>query len=85
MRVAYHAMLLQSCGVVVVGGGAAGLFTAEALARNNVAKNEGGVCVFEKTTRFGGRVFDYWFAQTPNVEPVGLGAWRVDANHSAVW
>lgn len=43
------------------------------------------VCVFEKTNRYGGRVFDYWFPQMPDSEPVGLGAWRIDQNHTDVW
>ena len=30
-------------------------------------KRENSVCVFEKESRFGGRIFDYWFPQVPNV------------------
>lgn len=40
------------------------MYTAETLLRK---KKETSVCVFEKEDRFGGRIFDYWFPQAPNI------------------
>ena len=37
---------------------------AETLLRK---KKETNVCVFEKESRFGGRILDHWFAQAPDV------------------
>ena len=37
---------------------------AETLLRK---KEEKSVCVFEKEDRFGGRIFDYWFPQAPDI------------------
>lgn len=37
---------------------------AETLLRK---KKETSVCVFEKEDRFGGRIFDYWFPQAPDI------------------
>jgi len=37
---------------------------AETLLRK---KEETSVCVFEKEDRFGGRIFDYWFPQAPDI------------------
>lgn len=44
--------------------GLSGLYTAETLLRK---KKETSVCVFEKEDRFGGRIFDYWFPQAPDI------------------
>ncbi|KAJ7340528.1 hypothetical protein OS493_003282 [Desmophyllum pertusum] len=67
------------CGVAIVGGGIGGLYTAESLLRH---KKETNVCVFERDTRLGGRIYDHVFPQVPG-EYVGLGAWRIDmANHN---
>ena len=37
---------------------------AETLLRK---KKETNVCVFEKESRFGGRILDLWFAQAPDI------------------
>ena len=37
---------------------------AETLLRK---KNETNVCVFEKESRFGGRILDHWFTQAPDI------------------
>ena len=44
--------------------GLSGLYMAETLLRK---KKETSVCVFEKEDRFGGRIFDYWFPQAPDI------------------
>lgn len=57
----------MDCDVAIVGGGLAGLYTAESLLRH---KKETKVCVFERDVRLGGRIFDYVFPQVPD-EVVG--------------
>ena len=54
----------MSCDVVVVGGGISGMYMAETLMR---MKKEDSVCLFEKDSRFGGRIYDYRFSQAPNI------------------
>ena len=54
----------MSCDVVVVGGGISGMYMAETLMRT---KKEDNVCLFEKESRFGGRVFDVRFSRAPNI------------------
>ena len=54
----------MSCDVVVVGGGISGMYMAETLMR---MKKEDNVCLFERDSRFGGRVYDYRFSQAPNI------------------
>ncbi len=57
----------EDCAVVIVGGGAAGVYTAYRLAEEHVS----GVCLFEKESRLGGRIYD--------VENLGgMGSGRVD-------
>ena len=58
----------MDCDVGIVGGGLAGLYMAESLLRH---KKESTVCVFERDTRLGGRIYDYVFPQVPD-ESVGL-------------
>lgn len=70
----------MSCDVVVVGGGISGMYMAETLMR---MKKEDSVCLFEKDSRFGGRIYDYRFSQAPNIS-ISLGAWRVDREHKRV-
>ncbi|XP_078374120.1 achacin-like isoform X3 [Oculina patagonica] len=67
----------MDCDVGIVGGGISGLYMAESLLRH---KKETKVCVFERDTRLGGRIYDHVFPQVPD-ESVGLGAWRVDMVH----
>lgn len=55
-----------TCKVAIVGAGAAGLHTAYRLA----PKFGEGVCVFEKETRVGGRLYD--IGKTPEDEAAGL-------------
>jgi len=55
---------LMSCDVAVVGGGISGMYMAETLLR---MKKEDNVCLFEKDSIFGGRVYDYRFSQAPNI------------------
>ncbi|XP_044166867.1 uncharacterized protein LOC114947034 isoform X2 [Acropora millepora] len=57
------------CGVVIVGGGAGGLLLAYMLL---VKKVEASVCIFEKETRLGGKIYDHFFPEAPDVS-VGLG------------
>lgn len=57
----------MDCDVGIVGGGLAGLYMAESLLRH---QKETKVCVFERDTRLGGRVYDYVFPQVPD-ESVG--------------
>ena len=57
----------MDCDVGIVGGGLAGLYMAESLLRH---KKETKVCVFERDTRLGGRIYDYVFPQVPD-ESVG--------------
>lgn len=57
----------MDCDVGIVGGGLAGLYMAESLLRH---KKETKVCVFERDTRLGGRIYDYFFPQVPD-ESVG--------------
>ena len=54
----------MSCDVVVVGGGISGMYMAETLMR---MKKEDNVCLFEKDSRFGGRIYDHRFSQAPNI------------------
>ena len=54
----------MSCDVVVVGGGISGMYMAETLMR---MRKENNVCLFEKDSRFGGRIYDYRFSQAPNI------------------
>ena len=54
----------MSCDVVVVGGGISGMYMAETLMR---MKKEDNVCLFEKDSRFGGRIYDFRFSQAPNI------------------
>ncbi|XP_068726208.1 uncharacterized protein [Montipora capricornis] len=57
------------CGVAFVGGGAAGLLLALTLLKKNLETN---VCVFEKESHLGGKIFDYRFPEAQNIT-VGLG------------
>jgi len=70
----------MSCDVVVVGGGISGMYMAETLMR---MKKEDTVCLFERDSRLGGRIYDYRFSQAPNIS-ISLGAWRVDREHKRV-
>lgn len=54
----------KHCDVAIVGGGIGGLFMAESLLRH---KKETDVCVFERHSRLGGRLYDYVFPQVPDV------------------
>ena len=40
------------------------MYMAETLMR---MKKEDDVCLFEKDSRFGGRIYDYRFSQAPNI------------------
>jgi hypothetical protein len=42
------------------------------------------VCLFERNSRYGGRVFDYFWKAAPNAEPSGNGAMRFDLQHHVV-
>ena len=53
-----------SCDVAIIGGGITGLSIAESLLRLG---KEHSVCVFEKDSRFGGRLYDYRFERVPEV------------------
>ncbi|KAH8920624.1 hypothetical protein BT69DRAFT_1352223 [Atractiella rhizophila] len=75
----YH--LPRYCETVIIGAGASGLAFAASLARN--ASFEGSVCILEKEGRLGGRVYDVQLGDG-DIEPVGLGAWRVDSGHARV-
>ncbi|XP_068733500.1 uncharacterized protein [Montipora capricornis] len=57
------------CGVAFVGGGAAGLLLARTLLKEKLETN---VCVFEKESHLGGKIFDYRFPEAQNIT-VGLG------------
>ena len=57
----------KKCDVAIVGGGIAGLYTAETLLRKGKETN---VCIFERETRLGGRLYDHVFPQVPD-ESVG--------------
>jgi len=59
----------MDCDVGIVGGGLAGLYMAESLLRH---KKETKVCVFERDTRLGGRIYDYFFPQVPDES---VGSW----------
>ena len=52
------------CDVAIVGGGIGGLYMAESLLRH---KKETNVCVFERNTRLGGRIYDHVFPQVQDV------------------
>ena len=52
------------CDVGIVGGGASGLYMAYKLL---FLKKEKNVCVFERETKIGGRIFDYRFKEAPNI------------------
>ena len=54
----------EHCDVAIVGGGIAGLYMAESLLRH---KKETNVCLFEKSQRLGGRIYDHVFPQVPDV------------------
>lgn len=54
----------EHCDVAIVGAGIGGLYMAEALLRH---EKETNVCVFERDTRLGGRIYDYVFPQVPDV------------------
>ena len=54
----------KHCDVAIVGGGIGGLYMAESLLRLH---KETDVCVFERHTRLGGRLYDYVFPQVPDV------------------
>ena len=58
------------CDVAIVGGGLAGLYMAESLLRH---KKETKVCVFERDTRLGGRIYDHVFPQVPDES---VGSWN---------
>lgn len=60
-----------TCDVVIIGGGPGGLHTAYRLGPTLNDK----VCLFEKETRLGGRIYD--IAQTPGGPVYGAGALRV--------
>lgn len=71
------------CSIVIVGGGISGLWSLNELARNGYSDS---VCLFERETRAGGRVFDVSFASYGgDIEPAGMGAWRIAPNHDATW
>ena len=59
---------MVNCHVAIVGGGIAGLYTAESLLR---LKKETSVCVFERDNRLGGRFYDIRFKEAPDVS-VGM-------------
>ena len=66
--------------MAIVGSGIGGLYMAESLLRH---EKETNVCVFERDTRLGGRIYDHEFPQVPGVY-VGklfsrnqLKGWRV--------
>lgn len=68
------------CDVVVVGGGIAGLSIVDSLATLGIP----GVCLFERDARYGGRVLDAFFPETPGV-PAAMGARRFDAvDHTSI-
>lgn len=58
---AYYLLICSGCLPCL---GLSGLYMAETLLRK---KKETSVCVFEKEDRFGGRIFDYWFPQAPDI------------------
>ncbi|XP_068677090.1 uncharacterized protein [Montipora foliosa] len=66
------------CGVAFVGGGAAGLLLARTLLKQKLETN---VCVFEKESHLGGKIFDYRFPEAQNIT-VGLGQLVLFAHNS---
>ena len=62
----------QHCDVAIVGGGIGGLYMAESLLRH---KKETNVCVLERDTRLGGRIYDHVFPQVPDVYVGELFSW----------
>ena len=68
------------CSTVVVGGGISGLYAAERLTALYPAET---ACLVEKL-ELGGRILDVRMDAVPGVV-VGLGAWRLDANHERMW
>ena len=72
-------MTSMSCDVVVVGGGISGMYMAETLMR---MKKEDNVCLFEKDSRFGGRVYDVRFSQAPNISISKLICCHPETRHA---
>jgi len=79
---ALSSKLKLDCSIVIIGGGISGLWSADELARSG----HGAVCMFERESRVGGRVFDISYASYGgDIEPAGMGAWRIAPNHYATW
>ena len=54
----------MDCDVAIVGGGFSGLYMAYRLLKDTQEK---GVCVFEKDSRLGGRLYDFFFDEAPEI------------------
>ncbi|XP_044172031.1 uncharacterized protein LOC114947015 [Acropora millepora] len=65
------------CGVVIVGGGVGGLLLAYMLLEKKIERN---VCIFEKENRLGGKIYDHFFSEAPDIS-VGLGQLLVLGNN----
>jgi glycine/D-amino acid oxidase-like deaminating enzyme len=68
------------CEILIVGGGAGGLHTAFRLGQ----RGERSVCLFEKTARLGGRIFDVPFDGADGSPRFGVGARRIEPEQEVV-
>ena len=57
--------------VVIAGGGLSGLYMAYRILKNNAQTS---VCLLEKESRLGGRLYDYFFQQRPSISVGKLGS-----------
>ncbi|KAI8814840.1 hypothetical protein BJ742DRAFT_766052 [Cladochytrium replicatum] len=71
------------CPHLILGAGAAGLYAALQLTERYGVRGS-DICIIESDPEWvGGRVRDVELV--PGVEPVGLGAWRVESEHTRAW
>ena len=75
-----QSLTLLACDVLIIGGGAGGLYTAFRLGQ----QHRQSVCLFERESRLGGRILDVSLNGNEESPRFGVGARRIEPEQSVV-